>query len=168
MLGAWSDLRANLHARWEQATDLHGWVERHPWFAVGAASAAGFTAAAVVTPSAGESLNEKLSRAVEAVMGEQGSAANGDPDDEDAAARSRATDRRVASASIWAMMLEPVVEIVKAALQNYVMTAMAGHAEAAQAAAAAAFDDEPAPRAGSGYRPGEPVESTETNASAMA
>ena len=173
--GTVSDLQANLRARWEQATDLRCWVERHPWIAVGAASAAGFTAAAVVTPAAGESLGEKLSQAVEAVMGENGSA-NGEaePDDEEAAARRRAADRRVAPASMWAMLLEPVVDVLKVALQNYLMAFMAGQAAAAAQAASAPADDEPANRTGSANRAGpanrsgEPVESTETNASALA
>ena len=62
------DLQANVRTRRELATDLRGWIDRHPWMAVGAASAAGFAAAAAVTPAPGQSLGEKLSSTIEAAM----------------------------------------------------------------------------------------------------
>lgn len=37
-------------------------VQKHPWASMGAAIAAGFVAAAVVTPAKGESLSEKISK----------------------------------------------------------------------------------------------------------
>ena len=44
------------------STDMRKWVEHYPWAALGAAAAAGFAAAAAVTPAHGESLQEKASR----------------------------------------------------------------------------------------------------------
>jgi hypothetical protein len=42
--------------------DLRQWVKHYPWASLGAALAAGFSAAAVVTPAPGESVTDKLSR----------------------------------------------------------------------------------------------------------
>jgi hypothetical protein len=155
MRGALGDLQANLRAQWEQAADVQSWIQRHPWFAVGAASAAGFTAAAVVTPGPGESLGEKLSRAAEAFMPEGGSADGQEPSAEAVMANGRSTDRR--ASSIWAVLLEPVVEILKVAVENYLMTAMAGQAAAAAPAAANEPETDPADQNGS----------AEANSSAM-
>jgi hypothetical protein len=48
--------------RLRDAKNLRRWVRRYPWPTVGAAAAAGFTAATVVTSAKGEKLSEKLNR----------------------------------------------------------------------------------------------------------
>jgi len=157
MLGVIGDLQANVRAGWEHATDVRGWIDRHPWVAVGAASAAGFAAAAAVTPASGQSLGEKLSSTVEAVMA-QAEAASGEAE-VDGAPAARA-GRQASQPSVWGMLLEPVVDVLKVALQNYFTAYVAG-----QAAAQATCDpnnDEP-----TGAPPAS-AESTETNASALA
>jgi hypothetical protein len=44
------------------SADLREWVKYYPWASIGAAAAAGFAAAAAVTPAQGESVKEKLAR----------------------------------------------------------------------------------------------------------
>jgi hypothetical protein len=55
---------AEVKQRLADAVDLRLWTRRHPWASVGAAAAAGFTAATLVTPSKEESFGEKLSKLV--------------------------------------------------------------------------------------------------------
>jgi hypothetical protein len=163
MLGVIGDLQANARTRWEQATDLRGWIDRHPWMAVGAASAAGFAAAAAVTPGPGQSLGEKLSSTIESVM-PQAEEANGSA----AADEAPRAARQASQPSIWGMLLEPVIEVLKVAAQNYFTAYVAGQA-AAQATCTPDGDEserDESASAPSGSAAG--VESTETNASAMA
>jgi hypothetical protein len=153
------DLQANARAGWEHATDLRGWIDSHPWIAVGAASAAGFAAAAAVTPAPGQSLGEKLSSTFEAAMS-QAKAANGQTEpDEAPAARA---GRRGSRASLWGMLLEPVIEVLKVALQNYFTAYVAGLA-ASQATCAPASENSTSENSTSAL-----AESTETNASPLA
>ncbi|RIK75745.1 MAG: hypothetical protein DCC68_20650 [Planctomycetota bacterium] len=63
--------------RFREAKNLRRWVRRYPWPTVGAAAAAGFTAAAVVTPAKGEKLSEKLSRVASRVPEASGDARGG-------------------------------------------------------------------------------------------
>ncbi|HWC90014.1 MAG TPA: hypothetical protein VG433_10170 [Pirellulales bacterium] len=163
MLGVIGDLQANARTRWEQATDVRGWIDRHPWMAVGAASAAGFAAAAAVTPGPGQSLGEKLSSTIESVM-PQADEANGSTAADDAPRAAR----QASQASIWGMLLEPVIEVIKVAAQNYFTAYVAGQA-AAQATCTP--DGEESEGDGSASAPSgsaSATESTETNASAMA
>jgi hypothetical protein len=158
MLGVIGDFQANLRARWEQATDVHGWIDRHPWMAVGAASAAGFATAAAVTPSAGQSLRDKLSSTIEAAMAQVAPEDGQSEADEVPPAR---PSRASSQPSIWGMLLEPVMDVLKVAVQNYFAAYVAGQA-AAHASCAPEND-----HSDRSDRPSS-AESTETNASAMA
>jgi hypothetical protein len=52
----------NLMYRLREAKSIERWARRYPWPTVGAAAAAGFTAATIVTPSKDDSMRDKLSR----------------------------------------------------------------------------------------------------------
>jgi hypothetical protein len=58
LLHALADLKSSAAS----STDMRKWVQHYPWAAVGAAVAAGFAAAAAVTPAPGESISDKLAR----------------------------------------------------------------------------------------------------------
>lgn len=163
--GVIADLKNNLQSGWEQATDVHGWIERHPWLAVGAASAAGFAAAAVVTPAPGEALGEKLSGVVRSAMDEFRSA--GGQADGEAEAANGASAARPAAVSPWAVLLGPLVDIAQVALQNYLAAYMAGRAAAGATSPPDTATESAAEPAAGPATPGD-VESTETNASAWA
>jgi hypothetical protein len=57
---------ADLKIGLKSSADLRLWVKHYPWAALGAATVAGFAAAAAVTPAKGESIGEKLSQLKEA------------------------------------------------------------------------------------------------------
>ncbi len=52
----------NLMFRLREAKSIERWARRYPWPTVGAAAAAGFTAATIVTPSKDDTMQDKLSR----------------------------------------------------------------------------------------------------------
>jgi ElaB/YqjD/DUF883 family membrane-anchored ribosome-binding protein len=52
----------NLMYRLREAKSIERWARRYPWPTVGAAAAAGFTAATIVTPSKDDSMRDKLRR----------------------------------------------------------------------------------------------------------
>lgn len=114
----------------------------------------------MVTPGPGESLGEKLSRTVKTVVaeanGEDGAEADGDREP------AKRTGRRVAEASLWGILLEPLIPLVRSTLESYLAAYIAGRAAAAQAPEPGG--SEPSPHAAAEG----PVESTETNASALA
>jgi hypothetical protein len=53
---------ADLKSGLTSSADLRLWVKHYPWAALGAATVAGFAAAATITPAPGESVSDKLSR----------------------------------------------------------------------------------------------------------
>ena len=57
---------ADLKNGLKTSADLRLWVKHYPWAALGAATVAGFAAAAALTPAKGESIGEKLSSLKEA------------------------------------------------------------------------------------------------------
>jgi hypothetical protein len=53
---------AGLKLGLSNSADVRQWVKHYPWASLGAATAAGFAAAAAVTPAKGESINDKIAR----------------------------------------------------------------------------------------------------------
>lgn len=123
------DLQRDLLNVWDNATDVRSWVDAHPWLALGAASAAGFVTAAVLTPAANESAVHKWSRVARGMMGSDG--------ESERAEAPRAAAPPPAHHSILGMILSPLVEVLKVALQNIIVAAVAGGAASAGAAQAA-------------------------------
>jgi hypothetical protein len=115
-----AEIKGDLKANLEQATDLRQWVDRYPWATLAAASATGFVAALVLTPGKGERAVDKWSRMAERFTGSNGSVEkNGE---ENGAAHPRPAEPP--TASIWAPLLVPLIEMAGVALQQFLTTAM--------------------------------------------
>ena len=87
------------------AADIRLWSQEHPWAVVGAAAAAGFVAATLITPAKDQGLKGKFSELIDTLksQGDGGSKEQGDSS---------------------GGMLAPLLAMAAGAAQNYVMSIM--------------------------------------------
>jgi hypothetical protein len=88
------------------AADIRLWSKEHPWAVVGAAAAAGFIAATVVTPAKNKDLKDKFTELIDTIK----SQGNG--------------DSKPAQANSGGGMMAPLLAMAVGAAQNYVMSLM--------------------------------------------
>lgn len=110
-----------LQAALRRSADVRAWVERYPWWAVGAAAVAGLAAAVVVAPRRGESLGDGLSKFTTATNG-----------DSEAAHAAAGGDKP--RSTIWDSLLPALFDILKSALQAAIQASMAAKTERSAAA----------------------------------
>jgi hypothetical protein len=107
-----------------QATDVRGWIGKHPWLALGVAAAAGFAGGMALAP--GSRRSEPVARSD---FDRRESFAADEPPP-----RSRLAS--LASMIPWDMLMGPITELVRTLVENLFAAVVASRA-AAQANAAA-------------------------------
>jgi hypothetical protein len=93
------------------SADLRQWVKYYPWASLGAAAAAGFAAAAAVTPAQGESFKDKLARLKPVVP-------LGSAEDLKSAPRQSNSSRR---ASVTDNLINSVFDLAKVLIQTLIV-----------------------------------------------
>jgi ElaB/YqjD/DUF883 family membrane-anchored ribosome-binding protein len=88
------------------AADIRLWSKEHPWAVVGAAAAAGFVAATLVTPAKDQDLKEKFAELIDTVKSQNGG------------------QSKPEQAKSGGGMLAPLLAMAAGAAQNYVMSLM--------------------------------------------
>jgi hypothetical protein len=94
-----------------ESADLRQWVKYYPWASLGAAAAAGFAAAAAVTPAQGESLKDKLARLKPAVQ------PNSEEDSKSAPPQTHSAKR----ASVTDNLINSVFDLAKVLIQTLIV-----------------------------------------------
>jgi hypothetical protein len=122
MGAALGEFGQNLDQAWREATDVRGWIERHPWLALGAAAAAGYAAGMTLAPGSPSSASAARSDRPEPFDGEEQA--------------ERARPSRLSSLIPWEMLIGPMTELARTLVENLFAAFIASRA-AAQAAAAA-------------------------------
>jgi ElaB/YqjD/DUF883 family membrane-anchored ribosome-binding protein len=105
------------------AADIRLWSKEHPWAVVGAAAAAGFVAATLVTPAKNQDLKDKFTELIDTIK----SQGNG--------------ESKTEQAKTGSGMLAPLLAMAAGAAQNYVMSLMHPAAPTEQPAQPAAAGD---------------------------
>ena len=100
------------------SANLRLWVKHYPWAALGAASVAGFAAATAITPAAGESLSEKMSR-LKSNVRESTPSDNGRPAGE-----------AEKSSRVKATLMDSIFDLAKTLVQTVLLATLQGQAAA--------------------------------------
>ena len=95
------------------SADLRQWVKCYPWASLGAATAAGFAAAAAVTPAKGETINDKIAQ-----LRPNGQPTTAPEDSPSAPTQFNATRR----ASISDQLISSVFDLAKVLVQTLIVT----------------------------------------------
>ena len=93
------------------SADLRQWVKCYPWASLGAATAAGFAAAAAVTPAKGESINDKIARLRR----------NGQPTSADESPSAPAQFNSPRRASVTDQLINSVFDLAKVLVQTLIV-----------------------------------------------
>jgi len=88
------------------AADIRLWSKEHPWAVVGAAAAAGFVAATLVTPAKNQDLKEKVAELIDTIKSPG------------------AGETKADQANSGGGMMAPLLAMAVGAAQNYVMSLM--------------------------------------------
>ena len=110
------DVKANLGT----AADLRLWTQRYPWLAVGVAAATGFAAASLVTPSRGQTLQDKVDELTAANKDNKEKSVPAETDRAANSAAAKASTRSAIATTIFGSLFE----ILRMAVTNFAMTAM--------------------------------------------
>ena len=110
------DVKANLGT----AADVRLWTQRYPWLAVGVAAATGFAAASLVTPSRGQSLQDKIDELTLANKDNKEQSVPAETDRAANAAAAKASTRSAIATTIFGSLFE----ILRMAMTNFAMSAM--------------------------------------------
>lgn len=105
MFAALDDIKADL----AQAADPRLWAREHPWLTLGVAAAAGFAAAAAVTPRRGESMHARMASLVHSL---------------DSLAPSQEEVASTARSGWGTMLLGKLFDMAKVAVGNAIMMAV--------------------------------------------
>ena len=96
------------------SADIRQWVKYYPWASLGAATAAGFAAAAAVTPAKGESINDKISRLRR----------NGQPISADDSATAPTQINSPRRASVSDQLISSVFDLAKVLVQTLIVATL--------------------------------------------
>jgi hypothetical protein len=95
-----------------ESADLRQWVKYYPWASLAAAAAAGFAAAAAVTPAQGETFKDKLARLNPDLQHNSEGDSKGAPQQSNSAKRASVTDN----------LINSVFDLAKVLIQTLIVT----------------------------------------------